>query len=130
MRGERTPGVLAPAVAVFAFVIGVAASWVPSYWYDEAATVYSSRRSFSELLGAVAECRYHPRCLLRRNAFVGLSIRDRSQAETVRLTSNDTWVLPPSNFETSSDYSEPRKAGFHVEEQHTIHVSQVVRLVR
>ncbi|MEU3475301.1 glycosyltransferase family 39 protein [Rhodococcus sp. NPDC006774] len=56
--------------------------------------------------------------------------RDRSEAETVRLTSNDTWVLPPSDFETSSDYLELRKAGFHVEEQHTVHVTQIVRLVR
>ena len=56
--------------------------------------------------------------------------RDRSQAETVRLTSNDTWVLPPSDFETSSDYLELRRAGFRIEEQHTVHVTQIVRLVR
>lgn len=33
-----------------AFAIGVTAAWVPSFWYDEAATVYSSRRPFPELL--------------------------------------------------------------------------------
>jgi mannosyltransferase len=56
--------------------------------------------------------------------------RDRATAETVRLTSNDTWVLPPSNFESSADYSELHSAGFRVVEQHTVHVTQVVRLVR
>ena len=56
--------------------------------------------------------------------------RDRSDPETVRLTSNDTWVLPPSNFESSADYSELHSAGFRVVEQHTVHVTQVVRLVR
>ena len=56
--------------------------------------------------------------------------RDRTEVETVRLTSNDTWVLPPSDFQTSSEYLELRRAGFRIEEQHTVHVSQVVRLVR
>ena len=56
--------------------------------------------------------------------------RDRSQAETVRLTSNDTWVLPPSDFETSSDYLELRKAGFRIDDRHTVHVTQIVRLER
>lgn len=56
--------------------------------------------------------------------------QDRGEAETVRLTSNDTWVLPPSDFKTSSDYLELQEAGFHIERQHTVHVTQVVRLVR
>lgn len=56
--------------------------------------------------------------------------RDRAEAEAMRLTSNDTWVLPPSNFASSADCSELRRAGFRVVEQHTVHVTQVVRLAR
>lgn len=40
----------ASSVGVFAFVLGVLGSWVPSLWYDEVATVYSSRRSIGELI--------------------------------------------------------------------------------
>ncbi|KQU52409.1 mannosyltransferase [Rhodococcus sp. Leaf278] len=86
----------------------------------ESGQLWDEERPLSELAPELAGCQ----------VIWYFTDRDRSQAETVRLTSNDTWVLPPFDFETSSDYSELRKAGFHVEEQHTIHVSQIVRLVR
>ena len=50
VHAQRTRALVALAVAVFAFVLGVTASWVPSFWYDEVATVYSSRRSYDDLV--------------------------------------------------------------------------------
>ena len=37
------------AAFMFAFVLGVLGSWRPSYWYDEAATVYVSSRPLPDL---------------------------------------------------------------------------------
>ncbi|MBD0323310.1 MAG: glycosyltransferase family 39 protein [Aldersonia sp.] len=41
---------LAFAVGVVAFLIGVVGSWRPSFWYDEAATVFSAGRPLPDLL--------------------------------------------------------------------------------
>ncbi|WP_415972156.1 glycosyltransferase family 39 protein [Rhodococcus sp. 077-4] len=82
--------------------------------------LWDEERPLAELTSELAECQ----------VIWYFTDRDRSEAETVRLTSNDIWVLPPSDFETSSDYSELRKVGFHIDERHTVHVTQVVRLVQ
>lgn len=50
MRGASGAAGQALAVGVFAFVLGVAGSWIPSFWYDEVASVYASRRSLPDLI--------------------------------------------------------------------------------
>jgi mannosyltransferase len=40
----------AVSVGLFAFVLGVLGSWIPSFWYDEVATVYSARRTMPQLV--------------------------------------------------------------------------------
>lgn len=45
----KAVGGLAAALGTFAAVLGAAFSWQPSYWYDEAATVYVAQRPWPDL---------------------------------------------------------------------------------
>ncbi|KAA0024608.1 glycosyltransferase family 39 protein [Antrihabitans cavernicola] len=50
----RASGGIAAGLGVLAAVLGAAFSWRPSFWYDEAATVYVSQRSLPDLARLLA----------------------------------------------------------------------------